>query len=180
MSNIQTKSGRRGYHFFPLESIKLLDKYERWRKVADILKLSKTAKLRLEWIIYYYQGHSVVQTARHYGISRKTFYKWFSVFYEDNIYSLHKLEDQSRAPIHVRQREITSLQEMRIVQLRKSRIRYGKMKLQKLYEREHKETISSWKIQKVIENKKLYYNPVKTANSMSSGEHPNSKAIFIV
>lgn len=163
MSNIQTKPGRRGYHFFPLESIKLLDKYERWRKVADIFKLSKTAKLRLEWIIYYHQGHSVVQTARHYGISRKTFYKWFSVFYEDNIYSLHKLEDQSRAPIHVRQREITSLQEMRIVQLRKSRIRYGKMKLQKLYEKEYKETISSWKIQKVIENKKLYYNPVKTA-----------------
>ena len=163
MPNIQTKPRRRGYHFFPLEPIKLLDKYTRWRKVADIFKLSKTAKLRLEWIIYYYQGHSVVQTARHYGISRKTFYKWFSVFYEDNIYSLYKLEDQSKAPIHVRQREIAPLQEMRIVQLRKSRIRYGKMKLSKLYEREYQESISSWKIQKVIEKYHLYYNPVKTA-----------------
>lgn len=97
------------------------------------------------------------------GISRKTFYKWYGVFYEDNIYSLYKLEDQSKAPIHVRQREITSLEEMRIVQLRKSRIRYGKMKLSKLYEREYKEPISSWKIQKTIEKYKLYYNPIKTA-----------------
>lgn len=149
--------------FFIRKPFKLLDKYERWRKVADILKLSKTAKLRLEWIIYYYQGYNATQIARHYSISRKTFYKWFSVFYEDNIYSMHKLEDQSKEPIHVRQREITSLQEMRIVQLRKKRIRYGKMKLQKLYEREHGEIISSWKIQKVIEKYHLYYNPVKTA-----------------
>lgn len=145
------------------QPFKLLDKYERWRKVADILKLSKTAKLRLEWIIYYYQGHSVIQTARHYGISRKTFYKWFSIFYEDNIYSMHKLEDQSKAPIHVRQREITPEQEMKIVNLRKKRIRYGKMKLKKLYEEEHNQPISSWKIQKTIEKYKLYYNPIKTA-----------------
>ena len=39
---------------FKFKPIKLLNKYERWRKVADILKVSKTAKLRLEWIIYYY------------------------------------------------------------------------------------------------------------------------------
>lgn len=53
------------------KQLKLLDKYERWRKVGNILKLSKTAKLRLEWIIYYYQGHNVVQTARHYGHIKK-------------------------------------------------------------------------------------------------------------
>ena len=148
--------------FYLIPELKLLDKYERWRKVANILKLSKTARLRLEWIIYYYQGHNATQTAIHYGISRKTFYKWYGVFYEDNIYSMHKLEDQSKAPIHVRQREITSLQEQRIIQLRKSRIRYGKMKLSKLYEREYGESISSWKIQKVIEKYHLYFNPIKT------------------
>jgi len=153
--------------YFLIPEIKLLDKYERWRKVADILKLSKTAKLRLEWIIYYYQGHNAAQSARHYGISRKTFYKWYGVFDQDNIYSLYKLENQSKAPIHTRQREITSLQEMRIVQLRKKRIRYGKMKLQKLYEREYQEPISSWKIQKIIEKYHLYYNPVKTARIAS-------------
>lgn len=154
-------------NYYLIPEIKLLDKYERWRKVADILKLSKTAKLRLEWLIYYYQGHNATQTARHYGISRKTFYKWYRVFYEDNIYSLYKLEDQSKAPHHVRQREVTPLEEMRIVQLRKSRIRYGKMKLQKLYQNQYQETISSWKIQKVIEKHHLYYNPIKTSRIAS-------------
>ncbi len=51
-----------------LKPIKLLDKYERWRRVAKILKISKKAQLRLEWIIYYFQGYNVRETARHFGI----------------------------------------------------------------------------------------------------------------
>lgn len=163
MFNNESKLQRRGYHFFPREPIKLLNKYERWRKVADILKLSKTAKLRLEWIIYYHQDQNTSQTARHFGISRKTFYKWFNEFDEDNIYTLYNLEDRSKAPDHVRQRKITPLEEQRIVELRKKHIRWGKMKLRKLYEKEYNEPISSWKIQKVIEKKKLYFNPKRTA-----------------
>jgi len=73
------------------------------------------------------------------------------------------LEDQSTAPKHVRQREITILEKQRIIKLRKKRIRYGKMKLKIIYERKFNEKISSWKIQKVIEKHKLYYNPAKTA-----------------
>ena len=161
--------------FFIRKPLKLLDKYTRWRKVANILKLSKTAKLRLEWIIYYYEGHNATETAIHYGISRKTFYKYHNVFYEDNIYSMYKLEDQSKAPIHVRQREITSLQETRIIKLRRSRIKYGKMKLSKLYEREYKESISSWKIQKVIEKYHLYFNPIKTARIASKRNKSQKK-----
>lgn len=147
------------------QPVKLLDKYERWKQVAIILGLSKTAKLRLTWIIYFYQGHNASQTARHFGISRKTFYKWFNKFDEGNIYTMHKLEDRSRAPKHVRQREVTPLEEQRIVNLRKEHIRWGKMKLKKIYKQEYNETISSWKIQKVIEEKKLYFNPVKTAKT---------------
>jgi len=137
--------------------------YERWRRVAKILKISKTALLRLEWIIYYYQGHSASQTSRHFGISRKTFHKWWREFDQDNIYSMYRLEDKSKAPHHVRQRQITLLQETRIIGLRKRYIRYGKIKLAKLYEQEHQEYISSWKVQKTIEKYKLYAYPVKTA-----------------
>ena len=150
-------------NYYLIPQIKLLDKYERWRRVAKILKLSKIAKLRLEWIIYYCEGHSATQTARHFGIARKTFYKWFSQFEEDNLYSLRKLEDRSRAPKRARQREITPREEQRIIILRKKYICYGKRKLQKIYEREYGEWISSWHIQKVIEDKKLYFNPQKTA-----------------
>ena len=52
---------------------------------------------------------------------------------------------------------------MKIVQLRKKHICYSKIKLAKIYLREYKESISSWKIQKVIEKYKIYPNPIKTA-----------------
>ncbi len=151
--------------YFPFGEIKLLSKYDRWRKVAKILKISKTAKNRLEWIIYYYEKAemNVSKTSRHFGISRKTFHKWFREFNEDNIYTLHLLEDKSTAPKRVRQREITPAQEQRIIALRKKRLRYGKMKLAKIHQTEYGETISSWKIQKVIEKHNLYHNPIKTA-----------------
>ena len=42
------------WSYFIFRGIKLLDKSERWRRVARILKVSKEARLRLEWIIYYY------------------------------------------------------------------------------------------------------------------------------
>lgn len=144
-----------------LPQVKLLDKHERWRRVADILKVSKIAKLRLEWIIYYYDGHSAAETARHFGIARKTFYKWLREFDEDNLYRLFKLEDQSRAPKRGRQRQITPVQGQRIIALRTAHLRYGKIKLAKLYEEQYGEAISSWKIQKTIEKYRLYYHPKK-------------------
>ena len=141
--------------------LRFLHPHERWRKVAKILKLSKEASLRLEWIIYYREGFDATQTARHFGISRKTFYKWQGQFDPENLYSLYTLEDKSKAPKRVRQREITSIQEQRIIKLRKDHIRYGKEKLAVIYKTEFKEKISAWKVQKVIETFKLYYNPKK-------------------
>lgn len=161
--------------YYLIPQIKLLSKYERWRKVAKIFKLSTPAQLRLEWIIYYYQGKNISQTARHFGISRKTFYKWFSVFDENNICSLYKLEDRSKAPKHVRQREITPLEEQRIVALRKQYIRYGKMKLVEKYQAKYNEAISSWKVQKVIEKYKLYYQHLKNAKTQSKRQKAHKK-----
>jgi transposase InsO family protein len=151
------------FTFFKPHPINLLNEYERWIGVAKELQLSREARLRLDWIIYYHQGNTAIQTARHYGISRKTFYKWFGQFDSDNLYSLYQLEDKSKAPLRVRQREITPIEEQRIIQLRKRYIRYGKMKLAKIYETTYQEQISSWKVQKVIESYQLYYNPVKSA-----------------
>jgi hypothetical protein len=42
---------------------------------------------------------------------------------------MHLLEDKSKAPKHVRQREITAEEKLRVIALRKKWIRYGKMKL---------------------------------------------------
>ena len=166
---------RSKFNFFQAKPIQLLEEYERWRRVAKELKLSREARLWLEWIIDYYQGNTSIQTARHYGISKKTFYKWFGQFDRDNLYSLFNLEDKSRAPKHVRQKEVTPLEEQRIIQLRKARVRYGKMKIAKIYKDTYHEEISSWKVQGVIETYQLYYNLVKTAKIASKRQRGQKK-----
>ena len=123
--------------------------------------LSQEAKLRLKWMDYYRNhGNNASLTCRHFGISRKTFYKWLKRY---NPCYLASLESQDRAPKRRRQREITSNQELRIIQLRKQYIRYGKEKLARIYQSIYGETVSSWKIQKVIEKHKLYYHPQRAA-----------------
>lgn len=149
------------WSFWIPKPLKLIHSYERYKRLAKILKLSKEAKTRLEWIIYYQEGHNATQTARHFGISRKTFYKWYNQFDEKNIHSLRNLEDKSKAPQRVRAREITSIQEQRIIKLRKEHICWGKEKIAIIYKDEFKETISPWKVQRVIEVYKLYCNPSK-------------------
>ena len=111
----------RHFLFFAQKPIVLLSKYERWERMAKLMKLSRKACLRLEWFIYYYTKafQNASLTCRHFGIKRQIFYYWFNRFQEDN---LRTLEDQSRAPKKVRQREITALQEQRIVALKKTHI----------------------------------------------------------
>ncbi len=150
---------KRSSCFFKAKPIILLGKWNRLRKIAKILNLSKEAHLRLEWIIFYYKvGKDASKTASHFGISRKTFHKWHSRF---NELDLKSLESYSKAPKQTRQREISFKQEQRIIKLRKDNISWGKMKLKVLYAKEYGEEVSSWKIQKVIEKYELYPNPIK-------------------
>ena len=128
----------------------------KWNLLRSVGKdmLSAQAQLKLEWIIFYHtisQGNAM-QTAAHFGISRKTFHKWLKRFDEKNLLTL---EEKSRAPKRTRQREINLIQRGRIRILRKRHLRWGKMKLQRRYLREYGEHISSWKIQKVIEQEHL-------------------------
>ena len=51
---------------------------------------------------------------------------------------------------------MVSSKDARVIALRKRYPYWGKMKLQRVYEREHKEPITSWYIQRVIETYKLY------------------------
>lgn len=146
---------------FPHYRKPLLSEYDRWRYIAKEYKLSRAAHLRLEWIIYRHQGHSVALTCRHFGIARKTYYKWACAFDPDNIQTLHLLEDRSRRPKKTRIPIITSVQEMRIVSLRKEYMQYGKMKLAKLYFFRYGEYISTNHIQKTIQKYKLYPKPKK-------------------
>lgn len=160
MNNYTTATGWRGYNFFISKPLKLLRKHERWRKEAELLKLSKEARKRLEWFIFYENKAELnaSYTARHFGISTKTFHKWKNIFDGKN---LRLLEDRDRAPKNKRQKEITQTEEQRIINLRKDHIRWGKIKLEKLYKNTYSEEISSWKIQYTIKKYKLYYHPLK-------------------
>jgi putative transposase len=142
----------------------LLNKYDRWRKQAKLLGLSKKARQKLEWFIYYYSRsqENAARTARYYGMTPKTFYKWLAVFDPSNLKSL---EESSRAPITRRTSELTSKEEDRILSLRRANPEFGKMKIQALYFRHYQEQISSWKAQLVIEKYHLQRIPVKGGRS---------------
>lgn len=136
----------------------LLTQYDRWRKQASLIGLSRPARAKLEWFIYYYAkaDQKATITARYFGITRKTFYKWLSVFDPTN---LRALEEGSRAPVTRRQSGLTGAEETRIIYLKKLNPEYGKMKIQALYQVHFQETISSWKCQRVIEKHGLQRKP---------------------
>ncbi len=142
---------------------KLRHRHDRWRKTAELLRLSRAARGRLEWIIFWERsGKNVTLTARHFGIARKTFYHWSARFEER---FLHGLEEESRAPRTRRQKEYTPRQYERVVTLRREHLRYGKFKLLALYREAYPEDwqISSWKVQCIIHASGLYYRPQKQA-----------------
>ena len=150
------KYSRRYAYYFHVKPVEALDKSQLLRKTGEDV-LSPQAKLKLEWIIFYHtvgKGNALL-TAKHFGINPKTLHKWKKRFNERNLTSL---EEQSRAPVKTRAREITGLQRMRIRELRKAHIRWGKIKLQKRYTEIYGEYISSWKFQMVIEEESLYFD----------------------
>lgn len=136
----------------------LLNKYDRWRKQGKILKLSKRAKTKLEWFIYYYSkaNQKALVTCRYFGISKSVFYKWLAVFDPVN---LKALEEGSRAPVETRKKQLTGTEDYNILTLRKANPEFGKMKIRQLYFNHHKVWVSSWKIQLVIEKYHLQRKP---------------------
>lgn len=143
---------------------KLVHIPSKWELIRSVGRdsLSEKAQLKLEWIIFYYTvgKMNATDTASHFGITRKTVHKWLSRFREED---LTTLEEESRAPDNIRQKQISFVQETRITKLRTKYLRWGKMKLQRRYIREYHEYVSSWKIQKVIEDKKLYFDMTQVA-----------------
>lgn len=134
----------------------------RWELLRQICKdkLTPEAQIKLEWIIFYHTAgnKNAIQTAKHFNISRKTLHKWLKRFIETRP---ETLEEISRAPIKTRQRDISPLQRLRIIKLRQKHMRWGKMKLRRRYFKIYHTQVSSWKIQKVIEEHDLYPDKVK-------------------
>ena len=139
---------------------KTMDKYDRWRAVAKVLKLSRVAVCRLEWIIFYYTkaDKDVALVCRHFGVGRSTLYKWLTKFDEAN---LRTLETGNRRPRHVRVRRAEPTKDERVITLRKQYPYFGKKKLAVLYHERYGEAITDWYIQRVIEQYHLYFKKKK-------------------
>ncbi|MDD3481042.1 MAG: DDE-type integrase/transposase/recombinase [Patescibacteria group bacterium] len=140
--------------FHPKET-KLLTKHQRWREVAKSLKLSKNARNRLEWIIYYEekaQGNASL-TCRYFGISRKTFHKWYSLFNETN---LKTLEDRSKAPLNHRKAEYTYTEVVRMQRLRNDYPALGRHKLIPIYLEEYGVPIRPQAARRIVTDYGLY------------------------
>lgn len=152
-------------NYWHRKPIVLMDNISRWRAMAADMNLSAKALLRLEWMIFYETvgNKDAYKTAEHFAITAKTFYKWHKRFDHGLIY---KLEDESRAPINKRKWTVTIEEQMRIKKLRLKYIHYGKKKLKKIYKDEYSETISAWKIERVIRYYNLYPDKAKQDKSL--------------
>jgi len=164
------------FYFFRRKPIVKKDKYECWRGVADLLGFTTQERLRVEWMVFYYTAgkENAAQTAKHFGISRKTFHKWFKRF-KDSKYNVQSLADQSKAPYHKRNWEVTLTQEERIRCLRNRYPYYGKKKLKVLYEKGYSEGISTWKIERVIRRYKLYPDKKKQEKTVRKRARAHQK-----
>ncbi len=122
----------------------------RWRLQAELLELSGAARLRLEWLIFHESvaKGDAAATARYFGISRKTFYKWAKRFARG---SVRALEDQSRAP-HTRRSWQPAPEVLeRMLALRRQYPHWGKETLAAVYWSWYGERISPWQFQRLLE-----------------------------
>jgi len=95
------------FYFFKRKLTIQQDRYEAWREAANLLAFTTQELLRVERMVFYHTvgRKNVALTAKHFGISRKTFHKWFKRF-EDSKYNVRNLADQSKAPHHKRNWEV--------------------------------------------------------------------------
>lgn len=120
-----------------------------------LLDLSREARARLEWLIFYYEkaGENGALTCRRFGLHRNTLGKRLRLFDETN---LRSLETRSRRPHRVRQRQASLVRDERIIALRTTHPRWGKDKLAALYQTTYGESLTAWYVQRVIETFHLY------------------------
>ena len=106
----------------------------RARPVPSVPALSREAKARLDMLDWHDRhGRCVARTARHFGFSRPTLYRWLARY---DRHRLESLEDRSSRPHH-RRRPTWTLAEL--VAVRRARLaypRWGKDKLAVLLRRE--------------------------------------------
>jgi len=110
--------------------------------------LSRTAKLRLNAVTYYYErGHNASLTARHFGIARTTLYAWLRRY---DPRDLRSLEDRSSRPHRCRRSTWTPEQVRAVKELREQYPRWGKDKLVVRLLKEKQITLSTSMVGRIL------------------------------
>lgn len=97
--------------------------------IRDLVRrgtISPEAAKKLRWMDHYVKNRNARLTCRYFGISPKTFYRWWNRF---DPYDLTTLEEESRRPRHVRQPQTPAAVVEAILELRTQYPRWGKKKL---------------------------------------------------
>lgn len=148
-----------------------------WRYWSNKLNLSTGARLRLEWIVFYYTvgKRNGTTTALHFGIVRQNFVKWKFRF---NPQDLTSLEEHSRSPKKKRVWTVTDQEERQVITVRKHHMKWGKEKLKREYQRLYGKDISTNKIQKVITKHQLYPDPKETKKRQKQARKRRNKTLI--
>jgi len=129
------KSTRRRAHLQGTNARNLLIRRPAWgvpRAAAP--DLSRTARVRLDMLDWHRKhGENVARTARHFGFSRPTVYRWLARF---DRFRLETLEDRPSRPLRRRRPTWTLGQLVAVRRLREEYPRWGKDKLRVLLRRE--------------------------------------------
>jgi len=141
--------------FFHPKETKILERHQRWREVARILKLSRSALVRLEWMIFYETKakRNASLVCRHFGIARKTFHKWAGLF---NELDLKSLEDRSRAPLNRRKAQYTYTEVVRMQEMRLKYPTLGRDKLVVIYLEDYGIPIKPQAAKRIVTDYRLY------------------------
>jgi len=107
---------------------------------------------RLAWIMVYAETGSVQKVCDRFGITKKTFYKWFKRYQEANG-NAQSLVDHSRRPHH--SPKATPEMSIRLLLEAKKETGYGQRRLKAYLEQKHRITLSERTIWKLLKTHSL-------------------------
>ncbi|HUU41546.1 MAG TPA: helix-turn-helix domain-containing protein [Desulfatiglandales bacterium] len=118
-------------------------------KLNYIDKLSPEAKVRYKDINLYSSGdYSLEQICEIFEINRSTFYRWRKKYKPSRVESL---EDRSRRPQRVRTKVVRNHSvEQQVCQIRRKYPYFGKEKIKRILERDHKINISVSSVGRIL------------------------------
>jgi transposase len=102
---------------------------------------------RLAWMMFYEETRSVQAVAERFGISRKTFYKWYKRYKQSNG-SAESLSDRSRRPHH--SPRATSESNIRLLKHVKEETGFGQRRLRAYLEQKYQVHLSERTIWKIL------------------------------